>query len=332
MHQVDDGGEDNGPRFPLFGSNQKPKESPLRPETRIGDGGHGKTETAPKGPNLFSRLKESFVRREPAFHEERPKVSNLGAITWQILSTVISAAFVVATLFSLWMPGTLLENNLQGNLANALISPEETTTPNAIVGEKPADFPADKIGIVVGHRGNDTGAVCTNGLTELEINSNIASYLQQKLVEDGYTVELLDEFDPRLSNYEAPALISIHADSCDYVNDSATGFKVAAALSSKDQESTSRLVSCLSDRYASITGLRYHYQSVTPDMTYYHAFTEINPYTTAAIIEVGFMNLDQEILTLKPDLLAEGIQQGLLCYLKGEKVNTVPTEAETTNP
>jgi hypothetical protein len=35
---------------------------------------------------------------------------------------------------------------------------------------------------------------------------------------------------------------------------------------------------------------------------------------------------------LKPDLLAEGIQQGLLCYLKGEKVNTVPTEAETTNP
>ena len=35
-----------------------------------------------------------------------------------------------------------------------------------------AGFPANKIGIVVGHRGNDSGAVCSNGLTEVEVNSN----------------------------------------------------------------------------------------------------------------------------------------------------------------
>ena len=55
-------------------------------------------------------------------------------------------------------------------------------------------------------------------------------------------------------------------------------------------------------------------------MTQYHVFDEINPYTTAGIIELGFMNLDQEILTTKPELLAEGIVQGIQCYLNNEEV------------
>lgn len=55
-------------------------------------------------------------------------------------------------------------------------------------------------------------------------------------------------------------------------------------------------------------------------MTSYHAFEEINPYTTAGIIELGFMNLDQEILTNKPDLLAEGISKGISCYINNEEV------------
>ena len=139
-------------------------------------------------------------------------------------------------------------------------------------------------------------------------------------------VELLDEFDARMDGYQAGLLLSIHADSCDYINDSATGFKVAAALSETKSENSARLVQCIADRYANITGLRYHYQSVTNDMTRYHAFSEIDPNTTAGIIEVGFLNLDQETLTSNPERLADGIVAGIKCYLNNEGVSTQGTQ------
>lgn len=153
------------------------------------------------------------------------------------------------------------------------------------------------------------------------MNSNIATFVQMKLIDMGYDVELLDEFDSRLRDYQAGLLLSIHTDSCDYINDSATGFKVAAALSETKSANSNRLVQCVADRYANITGLRYHYQSVTNDMTRYHAFQEIDPNTTAGIIEVGFLNLDQDILTSKPELLADGIVAGIKCYMENEGVS-----------
>jgi N-acetylmuramoyl-L-alanine amidase len=240
----------------------------------------------------------------------------------QVISSVIGVGFVTATLFSLWMPGSLMPGNLQNRLAQAANpSQAEVLTPKPETAMLPSGFPAKKIGIVVGHRGSDSGAVCSNGLTELEVNSNIATFAQMKLIDMGYDVELLDEFDPRLKDYQAGLLFSIHADSCDYINDSATGFKVAAALSETKSENSTRLVQCVADRYANLTGLRYHYQSVTNDMTRYHAFSEIDPNTTAGIIEVGFLNLDQEILTSNPELLADGIVAGIKCYMNNEGVS-----------
>jgi len=56
-------------------------------------------------------------------------------------------------------------------------------------------------------------------------------------------------------------------------------------------------------------------------MTSYHAFAEIDPETTAAIIEVGFLNLDRQILTQKADLVAQGIADGILCYLNNEDLS-----------
>jgi N-acetylmuramoyl-L-alanine amidase len=58
-------------------------------------------------------------------------------------------------------------------------------------------------------------------------------------------------------------------------------------------------------------------------MTYYHAFSEVNTETPAVIIEVGFLNLDQQILTQQPDLISDGIVNGLLCYIRNESI--VPT-------
>jgi N-acetylmuramoyl-L-alanine amidase len=84
------------------------------------------------------------------------------------------------------------------------------------------------------------------------------------------------------------------------------------------------LTTCLSQRYAEITGLPYHAGSVTDDMTYYHAFSEIDPNTTAAIIEAGFMNLDYQFITEEAERVAEGITAGILCYLNEE--TTSPTQ------
>jgi N-acetylmuramoyl-L-alanine amidase len=53
-------------------------------------------------------------------------------------------------------------------------------------------------------------------------------------------------------------------------------------------------------------------------MTSYHAFGEIDENTIGAIIETGFMNLDRQILTIHSDLVAQGIVNGILCYIRNE--------------
>ncbi len=179
--------------------------------------------------------------------------------------------------------------------------------------------PQTRIGIVAGHWGNDSGAVCPDGLTEAEVNLNVAALVQKALADEGFAVDLLKEFDPKLNGYRAQALISIHADSCAYVNDQATGYKVAPSLASTQPERAARLTECLRTRYAARTGLPYH-GSITPDMTSYHAFNEIDPATPAAIIETGFLNLDRDILTRQPTTIAEGIVDGLHCYLFNENI------------
>ena len=314
----------------------------LRPEARIPT--HGESQSVYPSPNAAPETKPADARAgwpffrarkpAPAAGSEKPAARSAKEVSviWQVLSTVISAAFIIATLFSLWTPGSTISQNLADTLIGDASLQSQNVAFATPLASRPENFPTNRIGIVVGHRGNDTGAVCTNGLTELEVNTNIATFLQQKLISDGYEVELLDEFDARLQNYEAGLLLSIHADSCDYINDSATGFKLAAALSEVKQETSDRLVQCLADRYANVTGLKYHYQTVTTDMTYYHAFSEISPYTTAAIIEVGFLNLDQEILTQKPELLAQGIEAGIQCYLKNEGVETSSQPSPTPVP
>lgn len=257
----------------------------------------------------------------PKASEPRQKTGT----TWLALRMMLGGALLVATLFTVWTPSSLLAESLQERMARALAASGKTSLTQTAVAGVPAGFPTNKIGIVVGHRGNDSGAVCPNGLTEVEINSNVAAFVQKKLSKMGYEVELLDEFDARLAGYQAGLLLSIHSDSCEYYNDNATGFKVAAALSTSKGDNATRLVSCLADRYQKETGLQYHYQSITDDMTSYHAFSEIDPLTTAAIIEVGFMNLDQDILTRKPEKLADGIIAGLRCYLNNEGVEATPT-------
>jgi N-acetylmuramoyl-L-alanine amidase len=247
--------------------------------------------------------------------------------TFSHLKLVLGVAFVLATLFTAWTPSVLLPGKPGQNFA--FQPPLFSSTSESEQNATPTARPRPLVGIVAGHSGNDSGSVCPDGLTEVFVNETIAGYVQKYLIERSVDVEVLKEFDPQLRGFKASALVSIHADSCDYINDQATGFKVAAALSNPHPERAARLTACLRSRYAQITKLPLHSTSVTNDMTSYHAFGEIDSNTPAAIIETGFLNLDRDILEKHPDLLAQGIGEGILCFLHNEDV-TLPSPQVTT--
>lgn len=233
----------------------------------------------------------------------------------RILLQTMVVAVLIATLFVSLTPGAL-SGGFTDKLM-VLLTPQSET---AVLPGTPR--PLVKIGIVAGHWGNDSGAVCENGTTEADVNFKIATLVQQKLTAQGFQTDLLQEFDPRLAGYGAAVLVSIHNDSCNYINDQATGFKVAAAMSSRDANLAGRLAGCLRERYQRTTGLPLH-NSVTNDMTLYHAFSEIDPNTTAGIIETGFLKLDYDLLTGKTDLVATGVVNGIVCFINNE--NILPT-------
>jgi N-acetylmuramoyl-L-alanine amidase len=168
------------------------------------------------------------------------------------------------------------------------------------------------VGIIAGHKDNDSGAVCDDGLTEASINATIANQVASNLQAQGIVTEILGEFDPLLHGYFATALISIHADSCTYFNDLATGFKIAGSSYTDSQA----LSICVEQAYSDSTQLPYHSNTITEHMTDYHAFREISPGTPAIIVETGFMNQDRNLLTTEVDRPATVITNGILCFLK----------------
>lgn len=185
---------------------------------------------------------------------------------------------------------------------------------NSLPTRDPLKF---RVGIVSGHSGYDPGAVCDDGLTEAQINRAVSLEVTSLLERKGMQVDLLDEFDSRLTDYQADALVSIHADSCTIAG--ATGFKVARVTESAIPEAEDKLVACLYQEYARYTGLPEHPASITDNMTNYHAFREIAPLTPGAIIELGFLLDDREILEGKPKVVARGVAAGILCFLGNEE-------------
>jgi N-acetylmuramoyl-L-alanine amidase len=241
-----------------------------------------------------------------------------------ILTPTLLVAVMLSTLFTTVQPGSLSLGDLSKQLQWIL-------TPQPAGGEAIISTPEPRlrIGLVAGHLGNDSGSVCEDDygnvtLTEQEVNYTIATLVQESLTNKGYQVDLLQEYDTRLSGYNGIALVSIHNDSCQYVNDQATGFKVAAAMDTSDANRAMRLTACLVDRYQRVTGMTYHAGSITADMTQYHTFSEISPDTVAAIIETGFLYLDRDFLTTRTDQVAEGIVQGILCFINNENVEATP--------
>lgn len=301
-------------------STPTPSESPPEPDTRKGQTPPAASPPRPPRRNLFLNRPTSVKppRKGLIFH----------------LEVVFGVSALLATLFTAWTPGrsnTLFPIPTQPNLVQEL-----QPSPTFVPGAPTATLSNPRlIGIVAGHWKNDSGAVCADGLQEADLNLNIATQVQKILVDQGYQVDLLQEFDPRLTGYQAAALVSIHNDSCDFVNNEATGFKVAAAFATRHPERAARLTSCLRARYGAATGLALHSTSVTQDMTSYHAFGEIHENTPASIIETGFMNLDRTLLTQQTDKVAQGVASGILCYMRNESVSqptSLPAAVDTPAP
>ena len=190
---------------------------------------------------------------------------------------------------------------------------EETPTPTLNPSPTP---PPLKVGIVSGHWEYDGGAMCPDGTLEVDINYQIAVKVVALLEEAGYEVDLLAEFDPFLQGYEADALVSLHSDSCVA---GASGFKAARAWNSFIPDIEDRLVDCLYSEYERVTGLHPHQWSITIDMHGYHVFGEVAPETPAAIIEMGFMFDDAQLLMNDQERVAEGVVAGIRCFLEGER-------------
>ncbi|MBI5304698.1 MAG: N-acetylmuramoyl-L-alanine amidase [Chloroflexi bacterium] len=190
--------------------------------------------------------------------------------------------------------------------------------PTATLTLTPTPMPPP-IALLAGHSGGaDTGAICPDGLREVDINVDIANRTKLFLEARGYQVEVLAEFDRRLNatkrDYTPRVFLAIHADSCIMY---ASGYKVARAEFSAISQEDDRLVRCVSSAYAAATQLAFHEGSITRDMTHYHALNEINSNTPGAIIELGFLGADKKILKERRDALALGIADGLDRFAQG---------------
>jgi N-acetylmuramoyl-L-alanine amidase len=252
----------------------------------------------------------------------------LGGIVRSLI-VVIIAAGLMATIFTWWTPSEFMSNTVKNELSIAqatnqpIVPPTPVSTPNWL----------RKIGIVSGHRGPqippDPGAICPDGLKEADINFAVAQRVVKNLTDHGYSVDLLDEFDPRLQDYQAAALVSIHSNTCKDFGEVVSGFLVADASARRSARGNDEiLLDCLAKYYGLATGLTRR-EGLTSDMTDYHTFREIHALTPAAIIELGFLLADRDILTNKQDEMAQGITNGIVCFLEPSQSPPVPTAAPT---
>lgn len=289
--------------------------------------------TAPPARQSPHQARARRPRRRAArrAREQKPVPAWLSLV--RTLVVIAAAAVLVSTIFSLWTRPTFFSEEFRAGL-------NQVQATQRVVNIQPTPLPTDihqvRIGIIAGHSGSpqdatfdvDPGAVCPDGLTELSINEEVARKVVEALQRDRYNVDLMEEFDPRLENYHADALVSIHTNDCSDYGAAGTGYNVAAAAARQTTRGADeRLLSCLIEQYGATTGLPRHF-GITADMTEYHTFGEVSIDTPTAIIELGYMRNDRAILTENPELVAQGIANGIRCFLRPDLYSTanVPTQ------
>lgn len=196
--------------------------------------------------------------------------------------------------------------------------PEGPTKVALQVGHwKNEDFPEELEKL----RGN-TGAT-GGGMSEWEVNYNVAVETQKILEERGVIVELLPATVP--PRYYADVFVSIHADG--HPDTTKTGFKAAAPRRDYTGKAE-RLVSHIRSEYEEATGLLWDEETITRNMTGYYAFSwwryehSVHPMVVSAILETGFLTSwsDQQLIIYEPEKSALGLANGIINYLEEEKL------------
>jgi hypothetical protein len=59
-------------------------------------------------------------------------------------------------------------------------------------------------------------------------------------------------------------------------------------------------------------------------MTEYHAFRKVGVNTPAAILEMGFLGGDGDLLRNRSDVPAQGVVNAIYCFLSGAEVLPLP--------
>jgi N-acetylmuramoyl-L-alanine amidase len=187
---------------------------------------------------------------------------------------------------------------------------------------------APRVGVQVGHwrqselpdelarlRGG-TGARA-GGVTELEVNYDVAQRVAALLRASGVTVDVLPATVP--PHYDADAFVTLHADGSP--STAARGFKLATPW--RTSRASQRLADSITAEYRARTGLPTS-DAVTVDMRGYYAFNynrhthAITRTTPAVIVEMGYITnpADRAFLTRQADRVAAGVARGLLRYLQ----------------
>ncbi len=277
------------------------------------------------------------IRRvRPRLILRRPHPSSMASGFFGAIFVVVISTALVATLLMFFInpeflsPAVVqgLQLDSQGRMINAEVArPTPVRTPHWL----------RRIGIISGHRGKgatggrDPGAICEDQygnpfLTEADINFAVAQRVVASLESLNYGVELLDEYDPRLHNYRADALVSIHANTCYDFGEYVSGFIVAISEARPEYGPDAFLRECIADNFGANVPLPRSY-NVTEDMTEYHVWQKIHPLTPGMILEMGYMLADQAVLTEDPDLLARAVIAGILCFI--ENVGKPHTQLQT---
>ncbi len=242
----------------------------------------------------------------PEIPTRTPRKSHSNSVLYMV-ETVISVAVVMATLFTLWNP-------------HGLFLPQSSFLPTPVsVGQNTnGQLVPVQVGLQIGHFKHNEGNACPDGIKEVDVDYVIANKVSLLLAASGISIEVLDEYDIKLINYKADALISIHTGSCTDPSAAVSGFKIGTGANIADPTRTNMLAACLGEQYQQNTDLTFNYFVIPDDFPVSHTFLDVNPQTPIVLIETGSLAVDRNILIDQSDRAANGITAGVLCFLKSE--------------
>ncbi len=234
---------------------------------------------------------------------------------FKALFTILASAVILASVLITFSPGEQYIDRYEA------VSQTEATAETG---------PKKIVGIVAGHYGFDTGYQCgadLNFVRETDVDLRLAVMVRDYLTNKGYSVDLLQEFDPALSNYTGLALVSIHTGRCDTTDKSQSGFYVTGGGPNTYPSETKRLNDCLAFNYEKYTELDYLGQNYDTTDQMLYAFDTVNDYTTVSVIHTGYLGNDYRTFSEQTASLAKGIAEGIICYVDDGNIGKIGADS-----